>query len=189
MSSRIISLLISLAAFGGAYFYLTGDDLSDRQGTSDDRAERGSGDGLFGGLPQADDVGESEGAKAEEKPVEIEKPEIEVPKSKVTRQWLVGAWVFEGDYCAGDTGVNFAENGEYSQYETSGTWTLSGEMLSTQSQKFDESVPIGNPKTDTAEVSYVNQNEALIGGDRWRRCPEGRNVVEPWYPDRRFDTF
>ncbi len=99
--------------------------------------------------------------------------------SEVSRSWLIGGWVPEGESCESDAGVRYDADGRWVAYEAAGTWHLEGSSLVTiVTEKWTDGAEVGVP----APERHVEQLEAS-GVDwyrsRWadgsmvtlRRCP------------------
>ena len=58
---------------------------------------------------------------------ERDRPADGVPQ--LSRQWLVGGWVLEGDACDSDAGVIHRPDGSWYAHGTSGAWRIEGGAL------------------------------------------------------------
>lgn len=97
--------------------------------------------------------------------------------------WLIGPWVMDSEYCAGDSGITFHEDGTYTAYGETGTWELDGDRLSFvttetaepgepgTAETIDNAEPIVWTISDRGTESFT---QTLDGEDTalvMRRCP------------------
>lgn len=103
--------------------------------------------------------------------------------SDVSRSWLVGGWVPEGESCESDAGVRYDAGGTWVAYEAAGFWHLEGSNLVTI---VTERWMDGADVEVSAPERHVEELEPL-GADRYRsrwadgtvvtlgRCPNWKN--------------
>lgn len=103
--------------------------------------------------------------------------------SEVSRGWLIGGWVPEGESCESDAGVRYDADGTWVAYEAAGTWHLeSSSLVTIVTERWMDGADVDVP----APERHVQQLEAL-GADRYRsrwtegtivtslRCPNWKN--------------
>jgi hypothetical protein len=98
----------------------------------------------------------------------------------VSREALVGSWVFPGEECQGDSGVTFRANGDWSAYDLGGTWSLKGNRLVTltrvRGSPEQHSHPVVPPKRHIFVILRLSDRRLV---ERWDdgtvhsyvRCP------------------
>tara|TARA_B100001179_G_scaffold48294_1_gene32354 strand:+ start:1199 stop:1639 length:441 start_codon:yes stop_codon:yes gene_type:complete len=126
----------------------------------------------------APDAQSEETAPAAATPADAEPAEQEPEANSVDGAFLDGVWAFEGDYCASGAPVRFFADGRYSDFDSSGNWTVSGNEMTV---RFDDGTQ------NTLEIERVDENEMITAGTRARRCP-ANGGEEPWHPGQTFTT-
>lgn len=145
---------------------------ADSESDSGTRHSAGDGSALFGGLG-----GGGAGNRAVQAAPAHTSPPVpatsdQVP-SLVTDRWLAGVWVHKGDGCATDNILRFDPGGAFGSFGAEGSWTLSGDRLTTISREVEmgepDSVP-GPPQTETDRVVYLGVSEMALNGVKLTRC-------------------
>ena len=91
-------------------------------------------------------------------------PSGQAGSNPVSRTWLIGGWVPQGESCESDAGVRYNADGTWVAYESAGTWSLDGSSLLsvvTQRSADGEEVPL-----QPSEL-HIERIEAL-GPDAYR---------------------
>ena len=100
-------------------------------------------------------------------------------RADVSRSWLIGGWVPQGEGCESDAGVRYYANGTWIAYEVAGTWRLEGSRLvSVVTEKWmgGEEVPLSAPERHVERIKVLGPD---IYQSRWadgtvmtlQRCP------------------
>jgi hypothetical protein len=103
-------------------------------------------------------------------------------RADVSRSWLIGGWVPQGENCESDAGVRYDANGTWIAYEAAGTWRLQGSSLvSVVTEKWMDGaeVPLSAPERHVIRIELLGPD---IYQSRWadgtvvrlRRCPNSR---------------
>jgi hypothetical protein len=112
--------------------------------------------------------------------------EVELPVNprhvppRLSAEWLTGYWVSSKGQCyGGDFGLNYDEDGRFSDYWFSGRYRLRGNRIAHRVEKLTDSAEPGDKvgQRFTRRVRLAGPNEIMLSAGReWERlyrCPAG----------------
>ena len=92
--------------------------------------------------------------------------------------WLVGEWV-AGSACESDAGVRFTADGRYHVLDSSGTWRLDGDRLTTKVTEVHDETGGESSVGDTHSRTIRKISDDMFqyvepdgGGEQLKRCPD-----------------
>ncbi|MBW3559805.1 MAG: hypothetical protein KY449_08575 [Proteobacteria bacterium] len=95
--------------------------------------------------------------------------------------FLVGAWVREGDDCAGDAGVVYAADETFGAYDVSGTWSLErNRLLTLITERGEPDEPVLRVQPPQREVITIVSASDNRRTERWDDGSIHTYVRRPW---------
>lgn len=92
---------------------------------------------------------------------------------------LVGTWGLEAEPCAGDNGLAFGSDGNWSAYRTGGNWHLDGATLTLVTTRIENengaTIAVSHPETQRQRISFPAADRlVMMAADgttkRLKRC-------------------